>query len=75
MAYTIRPQVLDKARAEHGWTSDEQLAVHIGTSRGTIERIRAGGQPSFPIAMRLLEAAKVTDLRAGVMKRIDPAAA
>ena len=42
MAYKIRPQVLDKIRALHGFTSDEQLAHGMGLSLGTISRIRRG---------------------------------
>ncbi|MDN6438343.1 MAG: hypothetical protein L0K27_02620 [Corynebacterium nuruki] len=75
MAYTIRPQVLDKIRAEHHWSSDEQMAVNLGLSRGTIDRLRAGGQPSFPVAMRLLEAAKINDIRAATVKIPNPDAA
>lgn len=75
MAYKIRPQVLDKIRALNGFTSDEQLAHEMGLSLGTISRIRRGAEPSFKTAIRLLEAAQVTDIRAGVQHDQTPVAA
>lgn len=68
----ITAEVIDQARARTGCTSDEQLAVTLGVSGGTIARIRRGGSPAFTTGIRLLEAAGVTV--AGVRKR-DTAAA
>lgn len=62
----IAAEVVDQARARTGCTSDEQLAVKLGVSGGTIARIRRGAQPSFATAIRLLEAAGTTV--AGVRK-------
>lgn len=75
MAYMIRPQVLDKIRALHGFTSDEQLAHEMGLSLGTVSRIRRGAEPSFRTAIKLLEAAQIHDVRAGIGKTPDPLAA
>lgn len=64
--YHMRPEVIDKARERLGFTSDEQLAVHLGVSSGTITRVRKGETPSFATAILLLDAAGVT--LAGIVK-------
>lgn len=58
--YRLRPTVIDLARERLGCTSDEQLAVRLGIASGTIARIRRGEVPSFPTAIRLLDAADVS---------------
>lgn len=75
MAYKIRPQVLDKIRALHGFTSDQQLADFMGMSLSTISNIRRGGEPKFSTAIRLLDAAEISTIRAGVQHEQTPVAA
>lgn len=75
MAYKIRPQVLDKIRALYDLNSDEQLAREMGLTLGTVSRIRRGYEPSFRTAIKLLEAAQITDIRAGVQHEQTTAAA
>lgn len=67
--YRLRPEVIDRARDRLNLTSDEQLAVHIGVSSGTIRRIRAGETPGFATALKLLDAADC-GIPAGI-QRID----
>ncbi|MBV7302916.1 helix-turn-helix transcriptional regulator [Corynebacterium sp. TAE3-ERU2] len=68
MGYVIRPQIIDKIRSDRGLTSDEAVAREINVSLGTIQNIRHGRQPSFATAMRLIEAANVTDIRAAIAR-------
>lgn len=64
MAYRIRAEVLDKIRSVRGLASDEALARELGLSLGTIQNIRKGRQPRLDVAIRLMDAAEVVDIRA-----------
>lgn len=75
MTYQIRPQVLDKIRADRGLSSDEHLARELDLSLGTVSGIRRGRQPSFATAMKLIQAARITDIRAAVIHTAEPMAA
>lgn len=75
MAYALRPQVLDKIRADHGLSSDEHLARELKLSLGTISGIRRGRTPSFATAIKILEAANITDIRAALVSSKETLAA
>ena len=75
MKLTIRPQVLDKIRAENELTSDEQLAAHLGLTRGTVEGLRRGRTPSLPTFVRVMDAARITRIDAALVKTEDRPAA
>lgn len=75
MTYKIRPQVLDKIRAIHGFTSDQQLADFMHMSLSTISNIRRGSEPKFSTGIRLLDAAQIDTIRAGVQSGKTPVAA
>lgn len=62
----IRPQVLDKIRAEHNLTSDEALAHHLGLTLGTIQSLRRGRTPSLPTFVKVMDAANITHIAAGL---------
>lgn len=68
MTYSINVKLLDKIREEQGLSSDEKLARFLNLSLGTIHGLRAGRQPSFATAIRLMDAANVSDIRAAVTK-------
>ena len=67
--------MLDKIRALHGFTSDQQLAEFMDMSLSTISNIRRGGAPKFKTAIRLLEAAEISNIHAGVQNDQSPVAA
>lgn len=67
MGYKINPALLDKIREDRGIPSDEKLAHYLGISLGTIRNIRAGEKPSWRTAIRVMEAADVTDIRCAVL--------
>ena len=75
MAYRIRPQVLDKIRAEQGYSSDEALAHGVGLSLGTVSGIRRGKEPSFRTVVKLLDAARITNLNVAIARVDEQAAA
>ena len=64
--YTLRPEVIDRARENLGEPSDEKLAARLGVTVTTISRIRNGSSPRFTLGIKLLEAARVS-YRAGVI--------
>lgn len=66
MNFKIRPQVLDKIRADHGYTSDQELADALGLAPGTVQRLRAGACPSVPTLVKILDVAGVERLDAGL---------
>lgn len=68
MSYTLRPEILDTIRHNRGLTSDEHLARELNLSLGTISGIRRGRQPSLATALRVMDAAGVTDLRAAFIE-------
>ena len=68
MRYKLSPLVLDKIRSNRGFSSDAQLAHEVGVTVGTISNIRGGATPSFKTAIRLLELADITDVRAAIVK-------
>jgi hypothetical protein len=54
MSIRLNAEVLDKARAAHGFTSDEQLAVHIGMSGAALRNLRNGrSAPSVATLVKL----------------------
>lgn len=65
-AYRIRPEVLDKIRANHQLRSDEELAHYLGLTLGTVSNLRRGKQPSVPTLMRVLTAADVSSISVAV---------
>lgn len=67
--YRLHPAVIDRAKDRLGFSSDEQLAVHLEMSSGTIARIRRGETPGFATAIKLLDAADC-GIPAGI-QRID----
>lgn len=64
MRYRLKPELLDKIRTNKGLSSDEKLAHYLGLSTGTIRLLRAGNQPSLSTAIRVMNAADVTDIKA-----------
>ena len=64
LAYRIRPEVLDKIRTVRSLPSDEALARELGLSLGTVQNIRSGRQPRLDVAIRIMDAADVVDIRA-----------
>lgn len=56
----LNPKLLDKARKQLGFTSDEKLANHIGISRGGLHGLRHGH--SAPSAKTLWELSKATGI-------------
>ncbi len=75
MKLTIRPQVLDKIRAENELTSDEQLAAFLGLTRGTIDGLRRGRTPSLPTFVKVMDAARITRIDAALLKTVEKPAA
>ncbi|MFC2726443.1 MAG: helix-turn-helix domain-containing protein [Corynebacterium matruchotii] len=75
MRYKLSPLVLDKIRSNRGFSSDAQLAHEVGVTVGTISNIRRGATPSFKTAIRLLELADITDMRAAIVKVAEAPAA
>lgn len=67
MAFHIRPEVLDKIRAEQELKSDEALANHLGLSLGTIQGLRRGRTPTVPTLVRVMEAANVKFLKSALV--------
>ncbi|MEJ6013785.1 hypothetical protein WG936_08050 [Corynebacterium sp. H127] len=70
----LRPQVLDKIREEYQLTSDEQLAHHIGVTKGCIDGLRAGRTPTLPTLVKILDAARITRIDAAIIKDRNPVA-
>lgn len=66
MKYRIRPEVLDKIREEQQLGSDEALARHLGISLRAVQGLRKGGQPSLPTFVRVMQAANITRINAGI---------
>lgn len=77
MAFQIRPEVLDKIRAEQDLNSDEALAHHLGLSLGTIHGLRKGRTPTVPTLVRVMDAANVKFIKSAIVnhaKEDNPAA-
>lgn len=56
----LNPEVLDTAREQRGFTSDEQLAAALGLSVGTIRNLRAGRtSPSLHTVIKIARLAGV----------------
>lgn len=54
--YQLNPEVLDKAREIHGFTSDEKLAAELEVSGTTVRGWRHGrGTPTLRRLMQLRE--------------------
>lgn len=52
--YQLNPEVLDKAREDHGFTSDEKLAAELEVSGTTVRSWRHGrATPSIHRLMQL----------------------
>ena len=66
MKYRIRSEVLDKIREEQNLSSDEALAHHLGISVRAVQGLRKGRQPSLPTFVRVMEAANITRIGAGI---------
>lgn len=66
MTFQIRPEVLDKIRAEQELPSDEALARHLGVTLGTVQGLRRGRTPSVPTLVRVMQAANIQNIATAV---------
>ncbi len=66
MEYRIKPALIDQIREARGVSSDEAVAASVGISLGTVSRIRRGFDVKLATAIKLMEAAGVTDIKSAV---------
>lgn len=66
MEYRINPALIDRIRENRGLHSDEAAAASVGISLGTMSRIRRGFDVKLGTAIKLMDAAGVTDIKTAV---------
>lgn len=62
----IKVELLDRIRDEQALTSDAELAEYLGVSLRTVQKIRKGAVPSLPTFVKIMDAAGVARIRAGL---------
>lgn len=52
----IRPGLIDRLKAQGGIRSDDAFARLIGTSRATLQKLKAGAEPSLRVTVGIAQA-------------------
>lgn len=68
MKTRINPQLLDDIRKQHNFATDIELADYLGIASSTLSGIRNGVNPRLAIAIKIFDAAGVTDLNTAVIR-------